>query len=70
MDKSQVTTTLPIQKKGTGCKGKASANFISDGPVKRTKTRQRRKHTRRLPYYGTMVEKKENKTTLCAADVG
>ena len=35
-----------------------------EGPVKGTKTRQTRKHSRRLPCYGMMVEKSD-KTTLC-----
>ena len=41
--------------------------FISsrDGPVKSTETRQRCKHSRRLPYYGTMAEKRDKTTLQC-----
>ena len=41
-------------------------NFISsrDGLEKSTETRQKWKHTRRLPYYGAVTEKKDKKTTL------
>ena len=35
-----------------------------DEPIKTMETRPRRKHTRRLPHYGNMVEKKDMKTTL------
>ena len=61
---SRFATPFPPPLNNTN--GGVWQNLISskDGPVESRETRQRRRHTRRLPYYGTMAEKKDKKTTL------